>query len=124
MTTNQQHLLVIGAASIDTKGRAEGTIQAGTSNPGIIRVSVGGGSGVIGKLHESHTGGEREKRERDEKAARIRHEGSIPSVRLRRGFVRPPSPRPRRMSELSSRAGDMSALRDASLRAAPQGERE
>jgi len=37
-----QHLLVIGAASIDTKGRADHTIQAGTSTPGSIRVSVGG----------------------------------------------------------------------------------
>ena len=37
-----QHLLIIGAASIDTKGRADQTIQAGTSTPGSIRVSVGG----------------------------------------------------------------------------------
>jgi len=37
-----QHLLVIGAASIDTKGRADHAIQAGTSTPGSIRVSVGG----------------------------------------------------------------------------------
>jgi pseudouridine kinase len=36
------HLLVIGAASIDTKGRASKAIQAGTSTPGAIRVSVGG----------------------------------------------------------------------------------
>jgi pseudouridine kinase len=36
------HLLVIGAASIDTKGRANQPIQAGTSTPGAIRVSVGG----------------------------------------------------------------------------------
>lgn len=36
------HVLVIGAASIDTKGRAEGPIQSGTSTPGAIRVSVGG----------------------------------------------------------------------------------
>jgi pseudouridine kinase len=36
------HLLVIGAASIDTKGRANGRIQAGTSTPGVIRISVGG----------------------------------------------------------------------------------
>ncbi len=39
---NPKHLLIIGAASIDTKGRAEGTLQTGTSNPGIIRVGVGG----------------------------------------------------------------------------------
>jgi pseudouridine kinase len=36
------HLLVIGAASIDTKGRAGQPIQAGTSTPGAIRTSVGG----------------------------------------------------------------------------------
>ncbi len=36
------HLLTIGAASIDTKGRAQGPIRAGTSTPGTIRVSVGG----------------------------------------------------------------------------------
>jgi pseudouridine kinase len=36
------HLLTIGAASIDTKGRAHGPIQTGTSTPGAIRVSVGG----------------------------------------------------------------------------------
>jgi pseudouridine kinase len=36
------HILVIGTASIDTKGRAGQRIQAGTSTPGAIRVSVGG----------------------------------------------------------------------------------
>jgi pseudouridine kinase len=36
------HLLIIGAASMDTKGRAARPIQAGTSTPGAIRVSVGG----------------------------------------------------------------------------------
>jgi pseudouridine kinase len=36
------HLLIIGAASIDTKGRADGPIQTGTSTPGTIRVSIGG----------------------------------------------------------------------------------
>ena len=36
------HILVIGAASIDTKGRAGKAIQTGTSTPGAIRVSVGG----------------------------------------------------------------------------------
>ncbi len=39
---NPTHILLIGAASIDTKGRASGPIQAGTSTPGVIRVSVGG----------------------------------------------------------------------------------
>jgi pseudouridine kinase len=37
-----KHLLVIGAASIDTKGRADQQIQTGTSTPGAIRISVGG----------------------------------------------------------------------------------
>jgi len=36
------HILVIGAASIDTKGRADQPIQTGTSTPGDIRISVGG----------------------------------------------------------------------------------
>jgi pseudouridine kinase len=36
------HLLVVGTASIDTKGRAGHLIQSGTSTPGAIRVSVGG----------------------------------------------------------------------------------
>jgi pseudouridine kinase len=36
------HLLIIGAASLDTKGRAGQPIQSGTSTPGAIRISVGG----------------------------------------------------------------------------------
>lgn len=36
------HILVIGAASIDTKGHAQQPIQVGTSTPGAIRVTVGG----------------------------------------------------------------------------------
>jgi pseudouridine kinase len=36
------HILVIGAAGIDTKGRAGKPIQVGTSTPGTIRVGVGG----------------------------------------------------------------------------------
>ena len=36
------HVLIVGAASIDTKGRADGAIQVGTSTQGAIRVSVGG----------------------------------------------------------------------------------
>jgi pseudouridine kinase len=36
------YLLVIGAASIDTKGRADQRIHHGASTPGVIRVSVGG----------------------------------------------------------------------------------
>ncbi|NLF15425.1 MAG: MarR family transcriptional regulator, partial [Anaerolineaceae bacterium] len=41
-TSSSDHILVIGAASIDTKGRAREPIRAGTSTPGTIRVSVGG----------------------------------------------------------------------------------
>jgi len=36
------HLLIIGAASLDTKGRAGQPIQPGTSTPGAIRISAGG----------------------------------------------------------------------------------
>jgi pseudouridine kinase len=36
------HLLIIGAASLDTKGRADHAIQVGTSTQGAIRISVGG----------------------------------------------------------------------------------
>lgn len=42
MNKKDSHILVIGAASIDTKGRANKPVQAGTSTPGAIRVSVGG----------------------------------------------------------------------------------
>ncbi len=36
------HLLILGAASLDTKGRASQPIQTGTSTPGAIRISAGG----------------------------------------------------------------------------------
>ena len=39
---NRSHILIIGAAGLDTKGRAIGPLQPGTSNPGSIRTSVGG----------------------------------------------------------------------------------
>lgn len=39
---SRKHLLIIGAASLDTKGRAAGAIQTGTSTQGAIRISVGG----------------------------------------------------------------------------------
>ena len=42
MANEAKHLLVIGAASIDTKGRADQSIQTGTSTPGAIRISLGG----------------------------------------------------------------------------------
>ena len=37
-----EHVLVIGAASIDTKGHSKHTIRPGTSTPGSIRASAGG----------------------------------------------------------------------------------
>jgi pseudouridine kinase len=36
------HILVVGAAGVDTKGYAVGPLQPGTSNPGDIRISRGG----------------------------------------------------------------------------------
>ncbi len=42
MDGNEGHVLVIGAASTDTTGRASHALQAGSSTPGEIRVSVGG----------------------------------------------------------------------------------
>jgi pseudouridine kinase len=36
------HILVVGAAGLDTKGRVNGPLQPGTSNPGSIRISLGG----------------------------------------------------------------------------------
>jgi len=39
---NERHLLIIGAASVDTVGRASQPIQTGTSTPGAIRVGAGG----------------------------------------------------------------------------------
>lgn len=39
---SNSHILVVGAAGLDTKGRAQGPLQPGTSNPGSIRISVGG----------------------------------------------------------------------------------
>ena len=39
---SQAHVLVVGAAGLDTKGRALGPLQPNTSNPGSIRISVGG----------------------------------------------------------------------------------
>lgn len=39
---NNPHVLVIGASTIDTKGRAREPLVPATSNPGHIRVSAGG----------------------------------------------------------------------------------
>jgi pseudouridine kinase len=36
------HILVVGAAGLDTKGWSTDALQSGTSNPGSIRISVGG----------------------------------------------------------------------------------
>jgi len=38
----EPYVLVIGAAGIDSKGKAEVPLTLGTSTPGIVRVSVGG----------------------------------------------------------------------------------
>ena len=35
-------VVVVGAAILDVKGRPHGDIVAGTSNPGVVRISVGG----------------------------------------------------------------------------------
>ncbi len=42
MPPDSPHVLVIGASTIDTKGRAKEPIVLATSNPGDIRVSAGG----------------------------------------------------------------------------------
>ncbi len=39
---DDQHVLIIGSAGIDVKGRPDYTVTAGTSTPGRIRSSVGG----------------------------------------------------------------------------------
>jgi pseudouridine kinase len=41
-TSTQPYVLVIGAAGIDSKGRAAAPLTLGTSTPGQVRVSVGG----------------------------------------------------------------------------------
>src|SRR5512145_1315312 len=35
-------IVVVGAACLDVKGRLPGGVVAGTSNPGIVRISIGG----------------------------------------------------------------------------------
>jgi pseudouridine kinase len=42
MRMNSAQVIVVGAASIDTKGRPRKALVPGTSNPGDIRISVGG----------------------------------------------------------------------------------
>lgn len=41
---NHSHILVVGAAAVDTKGHADGVWRQGTSNSGNIRTCVGGGA--------------------------------------------------------------------------------
>ncbi|MCB0166350.1 MAG: carbohydrate kinase family protein [Anaerolineae bacterium] len=41
-TEELSYVVVIGAAGIDSKGRADGPLTLGTSTPGLVRVSVGG----------------------------------------------------------------------------------
>ena len=48
------HLLIIGAAGMDVKGRAHKALQLGTSVPGEITVSLGGvGRNVAENLAEN-----------------------------------------------------------------------
>jgi len=42
MSTHSSHILVIGAASVDVKGRAKKPLQHGSSVPGDITISFGG----------------------------------------------------------------------------------
>jgi pseudouridine kinase len=42
MSAESAHILVIGAASVDVKGRAQKALQSGTSVPGEVTVSFGG----------------------------------------------------------------------------------
>jgi pseudouridine kinase len=42
MSTQGSHILVIGAATVDVKGRAQKGLQLGSSVPGAIKVSFGG----------------------------------------------------------------------------------
>jgi pseudouridine kinase len=41
-TTNDVFVLIIGAAGVDSKGRANTPLTLGSSTPGVVRVSVGG----------------------------------------------------------------------------------
>ena len=51
MNVKSSHILVIGAASVDLKGRAQKALQLGASVPGDITVSFGGvGRNVAGNL--------------------------------------------------------------------------
>ena len=42
--TETPEVVVVGAACLDVKGRPLGDIIAGTSNPGVVQISVGGGA--------------------------------------------------------------------------------
>jgi pseudouridine kinase len=41
---DEPDVVVVGAACLDVKARAQGELIAGTSNPGAVRISVGGGA--------------------------------------------------------------------------------
>lgn len=41
-SSEEPEVVVVGAACLDVKGRPSGEIVAGTSNPGMVRISVGG----------------------------------------------------------------------------------
>jgi pseudouridine kinase len=43
-STATPEVVVVGAACLDVKGRPLGDIVAGTSNPGVVQISVGGGA--------------------------------------------------------------------------------
>src|SRR5262245_57118946 len=43
-STELPDVVVVGAAGLDIKGRLRGDTVAGTSNPGEVRISVGGGA--------------------------------------------------------------------------------
>ena len=44
IATASAEVVVVGAACLDVKGRPLGDIVAGTSNPGVVQISVGGGA--------------------------------------------------------------------------------
>ena len=43
LANSTAEVVVVGAACLDVKGRPLGDIVAGTSNPGVVQISVGGG---------------------------------------------------------------------------------
>ena len=43
-SSGSAEVVVVGAAGLDVKGRPLGDIVAGTSNPGVVQISIGGGA--------------------------------------------------------------------------------